>query len=72
MGIAKVFIIIVDNTSSNATCIEILKERFSSKGCDFMKGTYIHMRCIAHITNLIVKDGLLDIKPSVKRVRKAV
>ncbi|XP_074351626.1 zinc finger BED domain-containing protein RICESLEEPER 2-like [Apium graveolens] len=30
------------------------------------------MRCIAHITNLIVKDGLEEVDLSVVRVRKAV
>ena len=55
-GISKVFAITVDNASSNYTCINLLKDRFTSRGCDFLKGKYMHMRCIAHITNLIVKD----------------
>ncbi|XP_074323343.1 zinc finger BED domain-containing protein RICESLEEPER 2-like [Apium graveolens] len=71
-GIAKVFAITVDNASSNATCIQFLKDRFSSRGCDFLKSKYMHMRCIAHKTNLIVKNGLEKVDLSVARVRKAV
>lgn len=32
----------------------------------------MHMRCAAHIVNLIVKDGLQEVDPSIKRVRAAV
>lgn len=71
-GIAKVFAITVDNASSNYTCIQKLKDRLCSRGADFFKGKYIHMRCIAHIVNLIVNDGLVDVKAPIKRVRKAV
>jgi hypothetical protein len=37
-----------------------------------MNGKYIHMRCCAHILNLVVKDGLKDIDDSVSRIRHAV
>lgn len=71
-GISKVFAITVDNASSNYTCIELLKDRLTSRGADFLNGKYMHMRCIAHIINLIVNDGLRDMKASIKKVRKAV
>ncbi|CAN1319482.1 hypothetical protein LINPERPRIM_LOCUS31247 [Linum perenne] len=37
-----------------------------------MTGRYLDVRCIAHIVNLVVNNGLNDIGMSVKRVREAV
>lgn len=37
-----------------------------------VKGEHLHMRCAAHVLNLIVSDGLKVINPSIKRVRDAV
>ena len=72
LGISKVFAITIDNANSNHTCIQLLKDGLSSRWCDFFGGRYMHMRFITHIINLIVNDGLLHMKVSIKRVRKAV
>ncbi|CAN1248575.1 Zinc finger BED domain-containing protein RICESLEEPER 2 [Linum perenne] len=37
-----------------------------------MSGKYLHMRCVAHIVNLIVGVGLEEIGLSTRRVREAV
>ncbi|CAN1249323.1 Zinc finger BED domain-containing protein RICESLEEPER 2 [Linum perenne] len=37
-----------------------------------MGGKYLHMRCVAHIVNLIVGAGLEEMGLSVRRVREAV
>lgn len=67
-GIAKVFAITVDNATANDTCVDYLKGRFISRGCDVVRGKYLHMRCMAHVVNLIVGDGLKVIGQSIKRV----
>lgn len=36
------------------------------------EGKYLHMRCAAHIINLVVSDGQKEIDFSVARVRAAV
>ncbi|XP_019158337.1 PREDICTED: zinc finger BED domain-containing protein RICESLEEPER 2-like [Ipomoea nil] len=71
-GIRNVYSITVDNASSNDTAIGFLKKKLMSWGTSIVKGKYIHMRCIAHILNLVVQDGLKQCDSSVKRVREAV
>lgn len=37
-----------------------------------MEGNFLHMRCAAHIINLIVRDGFQDIDGNVEAIRNAV
>ncbi|CAN1187139.1 Zinc finger BED domain-containing protein RICESLEEPER 2 [Linum perenne] len=37
-----------------------------------LQGKYMHMRCVAHVTNLIVCEGLTEVGLSVRRVRESV
>lgn len=37
-----------------------------------MKSNHIHIRCVAHILNLIVNDGLQDIDDSINHVRAVI
>ncbi|XP_073153055.1 zinc finger BED domain-containing protein RICESLEEPER 2-like [Henckelia pumila] len=71
-GIDKVFAITVDNTSSNDTTIAYLKRRFVSWGTAILGAKFLHMRCVAHIINLVVKDGLKDLNDSIERVQTVV
>ncbi|KAH0650464.1 hypothetical protein KY284_030376 [Solanum tuberosum] len=41
-------------------------------GTNMMDGKHIHVRCMAHILNLIVQDDFKEIDPSIKRVRQMV
>ncbi|XP_042005952.1 zinc finger BED domain-containing protein RICESLEEPER 2-like [Salvia splendens] len=71
-GINKVFTITVDNTSSNNTTLVYLKRTIRQWGESVGNCDYMHMRCIAHIFNLVVQKGLKEIGPSVKKIRNAV
>ena len=37
-----------------------------------MDGKHLHVRCMIHILNLILQDGLKEIGPSIKQVRHIV
>jgi hypothetical protein len=69
-GLDSVMTITVDNASANDAGISYLR-RYLSK-TNLASGKYLHMRCAAHIVNLIVHDGLKEVDLSVKRVRAAV
>ena len=71
-GLNNVFTITVDNASSNDIALNLLKKRMLNWGGTVLKCKYLHMRCIAHVINLVVVDGLKDVNPSVKRVRDAI
>lgn len=67
-GNDKVFAITIDNASFNDTTIAYLKRRFVNWGTAILGGKFLHMRCVAHIINLVVKDGLKDLNESIERV----
>lgn len=61
-GIDKVSTIIVDNASVNNNAIKYMRRVLNeSKGIFFAEGEYLRMRCLAHIINLIVFEGLKEI-----------
>ena len=72
-GIKKVCTLTVDNASSNDTAIAFLKRKFAKKSYSFvLGGKHFHMRCVAHILNLIVRDGLTELNGAITKVRAAV
>ncbi|KAL4366059.1 hypothetical protein AHAS_Ahas07G0168200 [Arachis hypogaea] len=68
----QIFTVTVDNATSNDGAILYLKKRLNAWNSLVLKGDYLHMRCCAHILNLIVKDGLKEIDDSITRIRNAV
>ena len=64
----KVMCLTVDNASSNDLCVDMMKVQLKLL-CD---GDYFHVRCCAHILNLIVKEGLKDVDDAVFKVRECV
>ncbi|CAN7127878.1 unnamed protein product [Brassica rapa subsp. narinosa] len=73
-GIEKVFTVTVDNAKANDRALRIFTESCRELGPDALVkgGALLHMRCCAHILNLIVKDGLSEVKESVMGIRNAV
>ena len=62
----KIFTITLDNTSNNDAAIQRLKKFWQIKD-DHAK--LFHVRCCAHILNLIVKDELKQVDSTLKKIR---
>lgn len=72
-GIWKVFTITVDNASSNDVALSRLKTKLGEKkGAVVIGGDLLHMRCVCHILNLVVGDGLDELHSSISAIRNAV
>ncbi|KAG8653823.1 hypothetical protein MANES_05G070350v8 [Manihot esculenta] len=66
----KISTITIDNCSTNDGMVSIVVDKlFGDLLCD---GAVLHMRCCAHILNLVVKDGLATIESSLSRIRDSV
>ncbi|KAM0038340.1 putative ribonuclease H-like superfamily [Helianthus debilis subsp. tardiflorus] len=70
-GIDRILTIIVDNASSNDGAIRYLKKMLKGPHA-ILDCKYLHLRCNAHIINLVVKDDLEEQIDSINRIRKAV
>ncbi|KAL5176979.1 Zinc finger BED domain-containing protein RICESLEEPER 2 [Glycine soja] len=68
----KVFSISVDNASCNDSCIRCLKENISLSSKLFLGGSLFHVRCCAHILNLLVQDYLSTIKDIIFNISESV
>ncbi|TVU17577.1 hypothetical protein EJB05_33621, partial [Eragrostis curvula] len=64
----KLFTVTVDNASNNtAACTELVKNHKSELMCE---GEHLHVRCCAHILNLLVQDGMRVIHAAVEKTRE--
>ncbi|KAI5313668.1 hypothetical protein L3X38_042844 [Prunus dulcis] len=73
-GIERVLTITLDNASTNDKAVSYLQNKMKDwpNGGLLLDGVHLHMRCCAHIVNLIVTDGLKELHNSVKSIRDAV
>ncbi|KAL5546582.1 hypothetical protein UlMin_029300 [Ulmus minor] len=71
-GIERVFTITMDNATANDVAVSILKRRVNGWEGSVLNGEYMHVRCCAHILNLIVSDGLKELHHSISAIRAAV
>ena len=67
----KISTITLDNCTTNDKAVEDLLDKLDSSSL-MLGGKLLHMRCCAHILNLIVKDGLAVLGDGIERVRDSV
>ncbi|KAG8650724.1 hypothetical protein MANES_07G065770v8 [Manihot esculenta] len=68
----KVWTISVDNARYNDVAVRMLKDNIAYKNSLAHHGKLFHVRCCAHILNLLVQDGLSEIADIIKNVRESV
>ncbi|GKA33668.1 zinc finger BED domain-containing protein RICESLEEPER 2-like protein [Tanacetum coccineum] len=61
----------VDNASENDSAIEFLRKTFAKKDNCLLNGKWIHIRCAAHILNLVVQDGIKSVDKAIENIRYA-
>ncbi|KAL4649293.1 hypothetical protein ACB092_01G004900 [Castanea dentata] len=66
----KVCTINLDNANNNDAAVRILKDVIKRKL--MLGGKIFHVRCCAHIINLLVQDGLSEIEKVIENVRESV
>ncbi|KAK3120575.1 hypothetical protein QOZ80_9AG0690210 [Eleusine coracana subsp. coracana] len=66
----KVFTITLDNASNNMSACDHLRDNGGSKM--FFGGEHLHIRCCAHILNLLVQDGMKVADDAIDLVRELV
>ncbi|XP_077237320.1 zinc finger BED domain-containing protein RICESLEEPER 2-like [Tasmannia lanceolata] len=71
-NISELSTITLDNASNNTVAVRTLVPVLSRKGMLLQEGRFFHVRCAAHVINLIVQDGLNEIKESVDVIRESV
>ena len=71
-GVDKILTLTVDNASSNNLCIEYLKEKTINWKSTICSNDFLHVRCCAHILNLVVKNGLAKENDCIVKIRNVV
>jgi hypothetical protein len=64
----KILSITLDNLSSNTNAIEFLTPQLQS----FIDGYVIHQRCVCHIINLVVQEGITVVSKFLENIRAAI
>jgi hypothetical protein len=80
----KIFVVTLDNASSNSTVMDILSPIFSGYILVALppdatedevkeeRSLFMHQRCACHIINLIVKSGMKHLKPYIEDFRTTI
>ncbi|KAK9931904.1 hypothetical protein M0R45_019158 [Rubus argutus] len=72
-SIENLLTVSVDNASANTVAIDYLRKKMMTwEKKPIFAGKYMHVRCLAHIVNLIVRSGLAILEKSVASIRNAV
>ncbi|XP_054816849.1 zinc finger BED domain-containing protein RICESLEEPER 2-like [Prosopis cineraria] len=68
----KVFTITLDNASANDCMAEILKKKLVLQNNLICDGKFFHVRCCAHILNLIVQEGLKVTNIAINKIQESI
>lgn len=68
----KIFSLTLDNASSNDVMQAHLKRQLVLQNSLLCDGEFFHVRCSAHILNLIVQEGLKVIGGALEKIRESV
>ncbi|XP_010527739.1 PREDICTED: zinc finger BED domain-containing protein RICESLEEPER 2-like isoform X2 [Tarenaya hassleriana] len=68
----KIFSLTLDNASANDTMQKILKDQLCLQQGLLCDGKFFHVRCCAHILNLIVQEGLKLVDSALHKIRESV
>jgi len=68
----KLFGITLDNASANNTMIDLLKHHLMQQKLMPVWRELLHHRCVGHVINLIVKDGLKCVEPIVENIHESI
>ena len=71
-GIDKILTITVDNTASDSGLISFIQKKTKHRKATILGHKYLHVRCRAHILNLVVHEGLVEIDETIVKVRKSM
>lgn len=69
---SKLFSMTLDNAYANNVFVDLLKTQLTLRYALLCEGKFFHIRCCAHILNLIVQDGLKEIDESIQKIRESV
>ncbi|KAM0841850.1 hypothetical protein ACQ4PT_058738 [Festuca glaucescens] len=68
----KVISLTLDNASSNDVAAKNLMAKFVARKVPGFLPHHFHVRCCAHIVNLVVQDGLQPLLPFINQLRETV
>ena len=68
----KLFALTLDNASSNDVCVDTIISILKNQGSIHCGGKFFHVRCAAHIINLIARDGVNTISAVIAHIRALV
>ncbi|XP_052185152.1 zinc finger BED domain-containing protein RICESLEEPER 2-like [Diospyros lotus] len=68
----KLFSMVVNDASNNAVMVRLLREWLVDQSLLPLTGKLFHVRCTAHMLNLIVHDGLRLIDGLISKIRESV
>lgn len=68
----KLFALTLDNAASNDVCVDTVISTLKNHDSLLCDGKFFHVRCAAHIINLIARDGVSMIASTIDNIRASV